>query len=79
MSRYLNDVHVLVFLSHILTSINIRRGESLFRQCWTAQWQTPPWGAEPGFELGPALQRADVLPTESRRTLYVHTYMYRTV
>jgi hypothetical protein len=28
-----------------------------------------PGGAEPGFELGPALQRADVLLTEPRRTL----------
>jgi hypothetical protein len=22
----------------------------------SAQWHKPPWGAEPGFELGPALQ-----------------------
>jgi len=27
-------------------------------------WQKPPWGAESGFELGSALQRVDVLPTE---------------
>ncbi len=55
--------------SHILTSMNICRGSSLFPHRWTAQWQTPPWGAELGFELGPALQRADVLPTEPCRTL----------
>jgi hypothetical protein len=28
----------------------------------------PPCGAEPRIELGPALQQADVLPTEQRRT-----------
>jgi hypothetical protein len=30
----------------------------------------PPWGAEPRFELGPALQvqQAGALPTEPRRT-----------
>jgi len=27
----------------------------------------PPWDAEPRFELGPALQQADALPTELRR------------
>ncbi len=30
--------------------------------------QTPPCGAEPRIELGPALQQADALPTEPRRT-----------
>ena len=29
----------------------------------------PPCGAEPGIELGPALQQADTLSTELRRTL----------
>jgi hypothetical protein len=29
----------------------------------------PPWGAEPGFELGPAVQQADALLSELRRTL----------
>ncbi len=48
--------------------MNIRQGSSPFHRCRTAQWQTPPWGAESGLELGPALQRADVLPTEPRRT-----------
>ncbi len=31
--------------------------------------EKPPWGAEPRIELGPALQQADALPTELRRTL----------
>ncbi len=56
--------------SRILTSMNIRRGSSPFPHRWTAQWQTPPWGAESGFELGPALARADMLPTEPCRTHY---------
>jgi hypothetical protein len=29
----------------------------------------PPWGAEPGFELGPAVQQTDALLSELRRTL----------
>jgi hypothetical protein len=29
----------------------------------------PPCGAEPRIELGPALQQADALPTEPRRTI----------
>jgi hypothetical protein len=34
-----------------------------------AQQEKPSWGAEPRFELGPALQQADALPTLLRRTL----------
>ncbi len=57
--------------------MNIRRGSSPLLHRWTAQWQTPP---ESGFELRPALQRADQLshaapqsephrtPSEPRRT-----------
>jgi hypothetical protein len=33
-----------------------------------AQWGKLPCGAEPRIELGPALQQADGLPTEPRRT-----------
>ena len=28
------------------------------------QWEKPPWGAEPRFELGPALQQANALIIE---------------
>jgi hypothetical protein len=31
--------------------------------------EKPPCGAEPRIELGPALQQADALPTEPRRTM----------
>jgi hypothetical protein len=34
-----------------------------------AQWAEPPWGAEPRFELGPALQQASALPSKPRCTL----------
>jgi hypothetical protein len=34
----------------------------------SAQRAEPPWGAEPRFELGPALQQANALPTEPRCT-----------
>ncbi len=34
-----------------------------------AQQGEPPWDAEPRFELGPALQQADALPTELCRIL----------
>ncbi len=34
-----------------------------------AQWGRPPCGAEPRIELGPALQQADAMPTEPRRTI----------
>jgi hypothetical protein len=64
---------LLAFLSYIqyIHTLNIRRGSSPFPHRWTAQRQKPPWGAESGFELGPALQRADVLPTDTCRTLIV--------
>jgi len=36
-----------------------------------AQREKPPWGAEPGIELGPAIQQASALPTEPRCTLVI--------
>jgi hypothetical protein len=38
--------------------------------------EEPPWGAEPRFERGPALQQAGALPTEPRRTLLSHAAPY---
>jgi hypothetical protein len=35
----------------------------------SAQWAELPMGAEPRFELGPALQQASALPTEPHCTL----------
>ncbi len=35
---------------------------------WSAQWEKPAWGAEPGIELGSVLQQVDALPPELRCT-----------
>ncbi len=43
-------------------------GLLLFPHCSSLS-RGPPWGAEPGFELGPAGQQADALLSELRRTL----------
>jgi hypothetical protein len=32
----------------------------------SVQWLEPPWGAEPRFEFGSALQQASALPSEPR-------------
>jgi hypothetical protein len=37
------------------------------------QWAEPPWGAEPRFELGPALQQVSALASELRFTLLIVT------
>jgi hypothetical protein len=39
--------------------VNTRRGSSPSLHRWSAQWEKPPWDAEPGIELRPALQQAD--------------------
>jgi hypothetical protein len=41
----------------------------LYPHRFFAQQEKPPWGAEPRIKLGPALQQADALPNELRRTL----------
>jgi hypothetical protein len=46
----------------------IAEGPLLFPHCSPLS-RGPPWGAEPGFELGPAVQQADALLSELRRTL----------
>jgi hypothetical protein len=47
------------------SSIVIRRGSSSGR----LSGEEPPWGAAARIELEPALQQADALSTELRRTL----------
>jgi hypothetical protein len=41
-------------------------GPLLFPHCSSLS-RGPPWGAEPGFELGPAIQQVDALLSELRR------------
>ncbi len=43
-------------------------GPLLFPHCSSLS-RGPPWGAEPVFKLGPAVQQADELLSELRRTL----------
>jgi hypothetical protein len=47
---------------------SIRR-EPLLISSWLPPGRGLFWDAEPGFELGPALQQADALLYELRRTL----------
>jgi hypothetical protein len=65
---YIHSFHIHT----IHLSIAIRWGLSPYPHCLKAQWEDPPYGAEPRIELGPALQQADVLPTEPRRTILSH-------
>ncbi len=51
------------------SSVAIRRDSFPSPHRWSTQWKKPLWGAEPRIEVGPALQQADALPTELRRTL----------
>jgi hypothetical protein len=65
----LYNIHPFNHIHTIHFSVTIRRGLSPFPHRLYAQWERPPCGAEPGSELGPALQQADALPTEPRRTI----------
>jgi hypothetical protein len=61
----------LYFLYFFLRTIQsfihpFAEGPLLFPHCSSLS-RGPPWGAEPGFELGPAVP--DALPFELRRTL----------
>jgi hypothetical protein len=59
------------FIHHSFINIRISMSSQL-----SAQWAEPPWGAEPRFELGPALQQASALPTKPRCTLvFLHLYI----
>ncbi len=63
---FITYIHTFIQLH---SSIAIRWGLSPSPHCLKAQWEDPPCGAEPRIELGPALQQADALPTEPRRTI----------
>ncbi len=49
--------------------LSIRRGHSPFLHCLLLRGKKPPWGAEPRFQLRPAIHQASELPTELRCTL----------
>jgi hypothetical protein len=57
------------YIHKIHLSISIHGGLSPISHRLYAQWETPPCGAEPKIELVPALQQANALPNEPRRTI----------
>ncbi len=63
------NIHSYITIT-LRSSFTIRRPFFLNPHRVFAQQGEPPWDAEPRFELGPALQQADALPTELRRILY---------
>ncbi len=67
--QFIHAVHSFYRNHTVQSSVFIRWGSSPFPHSCLAQWEKPPWGAEPRIELGPALQQAGALPTELRRTL----------
>jgi hypothetical protein len=66
---YITFIHSITFIQ-LHSSVVIQRGSSPSPHRWSAQWDKPPFrGAEPRINLGPSLQQADELPTETRSTL----------
>jgi hypothetical protein len=63
------NIHTFISHSYNTFIVAIRWGLSPSLHRLKAQWEDPPCGAEPRIELGPALQQADALPTEPRRTI----------
>ncbi len=61
--------HSIHHIHTVHSSVAIRRGSSPFTHRWSAQWEKPPWGAEPRIELGPAIQQADPLQ-EDQGSMY---------
>jgi hypothetical protein len=62
-------IHTITFIQYIYPSPFAEASLHPFLHRLLAQWGEPPCGAEPRIELGPALQQADALPTEPRRTI----------
>jgi hypothetical protein len=60
-------INLITFIQHICPSPFAEVSLHLFIALKLSG--KPPCGAEPRIELGPALQQADALPTEQRRTL----------
>ncbi len=56
---------IITFIRYV-HSYSFAEVSLLFLHCFFAQREKPPWGAEPGFELEPAVQQASALPTKPR-------------
>jgi hypothetical protein len=61
---------IITFVQYSLIHLHLPRPLSVFFIAF-AQREKPLWGAEPGFELGPAVQQASTLPTELCCTLFL--------
>ncbi len=55
---------IITIIQYIFIHIHSPRPSLLFLHCLFAQREKPLWGAEPGFELGLAIQQASALPNE---------------
>jgi hypothetical protein len=66
---WLFHTFIITFIHKYIHSYPFAETSLLFFIACFAQRETLPWGAEPGFELGPAIQQASALPTEPRCTL----------
>jgi hypothetical protein len=59
-----------LFVQYIYPSVFAGASLHLLVAC-KLSGKNPPYGAEPRIELGPALQQADALPAEQRRTIKI--------
>ncbi len=71
-----NTAQSFYHIHTVHSSVAICWSSSPFPHCWSAQWVKPPCGAEPSIKLRPALQQADALPAELRRTLLSYAAPY---
>jgi hypothetical protein len=60
-------IHSITFIQYIYPSPFAEASLHFLIACLLSG-ETPPCGAEARIELGPALQQADALPTEPRRS-----------
>ncbi len=61
-------IHLITFIQYIYPSPFGKASLHFLIACLLSG-ETPPCGAKPRIELGPALQQADSLPAEPRRTI----------
>ncbi len=61
-------IHSITFIQYIYPSPFAEASLHFLIACLLSG-ETPPCGGKPRIELGPALQQADALPTEPRRTM----------
>ncbi len=68
-SYFITFIQSITFIQYIYPSPVAEASLHFLIACLLSR-ETPPCGAEPRTELWPALQQADALPTEPRRTIF---------